>query len=147
MALAGGEDGRTARGIVLTASGSLYPLDDSGAPIANYVQVPVGALPCFAAEPPGAGLPTVADVMVVGAGYTGVSAALHLGLLRRAAGSDAPRLLLLEAGRVGCGPSGKSGGHVCRLQVPDELGEPWPSSGGLLSDTGYPVTYATAMSR
>jgi gamma-glutamylputrescine oxidase len=113
--------GRAARGIVMTATGNLYPLDDGGAPIANYVQVPVGCHPCFATEPPRTGLPREADVVVVGAGYTGVSAALHLGLLRRSAGSDAPFLLLLEAGRVGCGPSGKSGGHVCSLQVPDEV--------------------------
>jgi gamma-glutamylputrescine oxidase len=104
----------------MTATGSLYPLDDSGTPIANYVQVPAGGHPCFAEEPPGAGLPAQADAVVVGAGYTGVSAALHLGLLRRAAGFDAAVLLLLEAGRVGCGPSGRSGGHVCSLQVPDE---------------------------
>ncbi len=107
-------------GKVMTAKRSLYPLDDDGAPIANYVQIPVGGHPCFAAEPPGARLPAEADAVVMGGGYTGVSAALHLGLLRRAAGSDAPRLLLLEAGRVGCGPFGKSGGHVCGLQVADD---------------------------
>ncbi|MBV8456480.1 MAG: FAD-binding oxidoreductase [Acetobacteraceae bacterium] len=112
--------GRLLAGNRHDTTGSLYPLGDDGAPIANYVQVPTGGHPCFAAEPYGAGLPAQADVVVVGAGYTGVSAALHLGLLRRAAGSDAAVLLLLEAGRVGSGPSGKSGGHVCSLQVPDE---------------------------
>jgi glycine/D-amino acid oxidase-like deaminating enzyme len=61
---------------------------------------------------PGSGLPTIA---VVGAGYTGLAAALHL------AERGGARVVLLEAGLVGCGPSGKSAGHVCGLQRPDEV--------------------------
>ncbi len=47
----------------------------------------------------------VADVCVVGGGYTGLSAALHLA----EAGLD---VVLLEAQRVGWGASGRNGGQV-----------------------------------
>lgn len=46
-----------------------------------------------------------ADVCVIGGGYTGLSAALHL----REKGYD---VVLLEAERVGWGASGRNGGHV-----------------------------------
>jgi len=48
---------------------------------------------------------THADVVVVGAGYTGLSAALHLA----EAGMD---VVLLEANRVGFGASGRNGGQL-----------------------------------
>ena len=48
---------------------------------------------------------TRADVCVVGAGYTGLSAALHLA----EAGFD---VVLLEAQRVGFGASGRNGGQL-----------------------------------
>ncbi|WP_313352526.1 FAD-binding oxidoreductase [Paracoccus sp. (in: a-proteobacteria)] len=57
-----------------------------------------------------------ADVVVIGAGYTGLSAALHLA----EAGRD---VMLLEAHRVGFGASGRNGGQLGsgqRLEV-DEL--------------------------
>ncbi|UXU74542.1 MULTISPECIES: NAD(P)/FAD-dependent oxidoreductase [unclassified Paracoccus (in: a-proteobacteria)] len=57
-----------------------------------------------------------ADVVVVGAGYTGLSAALHLA----EAGRD---VMVLEAHRVGFGASGRNGGQLGsgqRLEV-DEL--------------------------
>jgi gamma-glutamylputrescine oxidase len=46
-----------------------------------------------------------ADVCVVGAGYTGLSAALHLAKAGR-------RVILLEAQRVGFGASGRNGGQL-----------------------------------
>lgn len=58
----------------------------------------------------------VADVAIIGGGYTGLSAALHLA----EAGLD---VVLLEAHRVGFGASGRNGGQVGsgqRLEV-DEL--------------------------
>ena len=57
--------------------------------------------------PPAAPLigPTKADVVVVGAGFTGLAAARRLGELR----PDA-HILLLEAGRIGNGAAGRSSG-------------------------------------
>ncbi|MCV2879512.1 FAD-binding oxidoreductase [Sedimentimonas flavescens] len=46
-----------------------------------------------------------ADVCIVGAGYTGLSAALHLAEAGR-------RVILLEAHRVGFGASGRNGGQI-----------------------------------
>lgn len=48
-----------------------------------------------------------ADVAIIGAGYTGLSAALHLA---RGAGAD---VVVLEAERIGWGASGRNGGFCC----------------------------------
>ncbi|WP_421698272.1 NAD(P)/FAD-dependent oxidoreductase [Ancylobacter sp.] len=58
----------------------------------------------FAPLPPLQG-GTRADVCVIGGGYTGLSAALHMA----EAGLD---VVLLEAGRVGSGASGRNGGQI-----------------------------------
>ena len=58
---------------------------------------------------------TTADVCIVGAGYTGLSAALHLAQAGR-------RVVLLDAQRVGFGASGRNGGQVGsgqRVEQPD----------------------------
>lgn len=47
-----------------------------------------------------------ADVCIVGAGYTGLSAALHLA-------QRGYRVVVLEAQKVGWGASGRNGGQVC----------------------------------
>ena len=47
-----------------------------------------------------------ADVVVIGAGFTGLSAALEL------AGAGY-KVIVLEAGRVGSGASGRNGGQIC----------------------------------
>lgn len=57
---------------------------------------------------------TKADVCVVGGGYTGLSAALHLAQK----GYD---VVLLEAHRVGFGASGRNGGQVCSGQRQDQV--------------------------
>ena len=60
-----------------------------------------------------------ADVCVIGAGYTGLSAALHLTELGHS-------VIVLEAERVGWGASGRNGGHVGTGQRADQLSlEAW----------------------
>ncbi|SFE55605.1 NAD(P)/FAD-dependent oxidoreductase [Roseivivax sediminis] len=68
---------------------------------------PLARLPALAGE-------TRADVCVVGAGYTGLSAALHLA----EAGLD---VVLLEAQRVGFGASGRNGGQLGSGQRADQV--------------------------
>lgn len=67
----------------------------------------------FAPQPPLQGAVT-ADVCVVGGGYTGLSAALHLAQR----GYD---VVLLEAHRVGFGASGRNGGQVGSGQRQDQI--------------------------
>lgn len=55
-----------------------------------------------------------ADVCILGGGYTGLSALLHLAERGCVA-------VLLEAGRVGCGASGRNGGQLCSGQRVDQL--------------------------
>ncbi|MFP7571279.1 NAD(P)/FAD-dependent oxidoreductase [Marivita sp. S2033] len=57
---------------------------------------------------------TTADVCVIGAGYTGLSAALHLAEM----GAD---VVLLEAHRVGFGASGRNGGQLGSGQRQDQI--------------------------
>ena len=64
------------------------------------------------AHPPLAGA-TTADVCVVGGGYTGLSAALHLA-------GRGYSVVLLEARRVGWGASGRNGGQLGTGQRRDE---------------------------
>jgi gamma-glutamylputrescine oxidase len=54
-------------------------------------------------------------VVIIGAGYTGLSTALHL------AQDKSKRVILLDAGKVGWGPSGKSAGHVGGLQADNDM--------------------------
>jgi len=79
----------------------LYANDKRGEYPASYWASVADTLPEF---PPLTG-ETRADVCVIGAGYTGLSTALHLA----EAGFD---VVLLEAQRVGFGASGRNGGQV-----------------------------------
>lgn len=66
------------------------------------------------ARPPGAALPSRADVAVVGAGYTGLSAALTLA-------RHGASVVVLERHRAGWGASGRNGGFVLPGYKPDPL--------------------------
>lgn len=88
----------------------LYANDRRGSYPASWYAATATALPAF---PPLAGRQR-ADVCVVGGGYTGVSAALHLA----EAGLD---VVLLEAHRVGFGASGRNGGQLGSGQRVDQV--------------------------
>ena len=61
----------------------------------------------------------LADICVIGAGYTGLSAALHLAKAGK-------QVVILEAARVGWGASGRNGGHVGTGQRADQFAlEKW----------------------
>lgn len=61
----------------------------------------------------------LADVCIIGAGFTGLSAALHLAQAGK-------RVVVLEAARVGWGASGRNGGHVGTGQRADQFAlEKW----------------------
>ena len=83
--------------------------DHRGAYPPSWYAATAHALPPL---PPLAG-DTTADVCIVGGGYTGLSAALHLA----EAGLD---VVLLEANRVGWGASGRNGGQVGSGQRRDQ---------------------------
>jgi glycine/D-amino acid oxidase-like deaminating enzyme len=96
-----------------------YPHDTDGFVIANSVEVPDALRPRFEQCPvtdAGNGRPVI---LILGAGYTGLSAALKLAELQQASRNPA-RIVLLDACRVGDGPSGKSAGHICGLQAQPE---------------------------
>ncbi len=89
----------------------LYANDQRGAyPQSWYAATttPLDPLPAPAGE-------LRADVCIVGAGYTGLSAALHLAQAGR-------RVVLLEAQRVGFGASGRNGGQLGSGQRVDQIG-------------------------
>jgi gamma-glutamylputrescine oxidase len=96
---------------------SRYPLGEDGYPAPNYVMVPDGSRPHFrrASAVQSSDVP---KILVIGAGYTGLAAALRLAELRSSEGRPA-RILLLERDHVAAGPSGKNAGHICGLQLPD----------------------------
>ena len=89
----------------------LFSNDKRGTYPGSWYAADATALPSFA---PLRG-ETRADVCIVGGGYTGLSAALHL----RELGYD---VALLEAHRVGFGASGRNGGQLGSGQRMDQDG-------------------------
>jgi gamma-glutamylputrescine oxidase len=94
-----------------------YPRSPDGQIIANSVEVPEAARPHFDVGPLSNSRNNGhATIVVLGAGYTGLSAALKLAELGLTDGVSV-RIILLDARRIGDGPSGKSAGHICGLQA------------------------------
>lgn len=87
----------------------LHANDTAGKYPSSWYAATAHDLPAF---PPLAG-DVQADVCVVGAGYTGLSAALHLAQKGR-------RVVLLDAQRVGFGASGRNGGQLGSGQRQDQ---------------------------
>ena len=82
-----------------------YPLGEDGYPVPNYVMAAEPARPHFR---PGPVLQSsdVPSILVIGAGYTGLAAALRLAELSSFEG-QAARILLLERDHVAAGPLAK----------------------------------------
>jgi gamma-glutamylputrescine oxidase len=100
-----------------------YPIGSDGYPVANYVLAEDTTRPQFRSDV-GPDQDGKTAIIIIGAGYTGLAAALRLAELR-AAGAPFGRILLLERDRVASGPSGRSAGHICGLQAPDEAVRRW----------------------
>lgn len=83
------------------ATGFLYSNDQPGQYPASWYAATANALP----DSPQLQGAITADVCIVGGGYTGLSAALHLA-------EAGYKVVLLEAHRVGWGASGRNGGQV-----------------------------------
>jgi glycine/D-amino acid oxidase-like deaminating enzyme len=109
---------------------SRYPLGDDGYPVPNYLLAAESTRPRFRSTS-ALQSSNVPSILVIGAGYTGLAAALRLAELRSSEGQTV-RILLLERDRVAAGPSGKSAGHVCGLQPADAA--VWRHCGRALGD-------------
>lgn len=84
----------------------------SSAPIPHAPSYYAAVTPPFGLRPALPG-PAETDVCVIGAGYTGLSAALHLARAGR-------RVIVLDAARVGWGASGRNGGQLHTGQRRDQ---------------------------
>ncbi|PWQ92817.1 NAD(P)/FAD-dependent oxidoreductase [Leucothrix pacifica] len=93
----------------LGKKGFLYSNDEVGKYPDSYYHASANTIPEF---PRQFGEET-ADVCIVGAGYTGLSAALHLA-------QAGYKVILLDAHRVGWGASGRNGGQLASDQRSDQ---------------------------
>jgi len=75
----------------------------------SWYAASAGAAPSYTSLKGG----TDADVCIIGAGYTGLSSAIHLA-------ERGYKVVVLEANRVGWGASGRNGGHVGTGQRADQ---------------------------
>jgi glycine/D-amino acid oxidase-like deaminating enzyme len=99
---------------------TFYPRDADGYPAGNYLLARDEDRPRFADAPlVFARRVNEPAIVLIGAGFIGVSAALHLAEMVQATG-HATRIVLLEQDRVASGPTGKGAGHVCGLQATEE---------------------------
>lgn len=57
-------------------------------------------------------LPSHSEVVIIGAGISGISVAYHLSQADSTDGGSPPSILLLEARQVSSGATGRNGGHV-----------------------------------
>ncbi|MCE9507983.1 MAG: FAD-binding oxidoreductase [Alphaproteobacteria bacterium] len=83
----------------------------NAAPIHSITELEASSCPQQTPAPAQFAAGEKADVVIVGGGYTGLSAALHLAQMARDKGQPIS-IVLLEAGKVGSAASGKNGGHV-----------------------------------
>src|SRR5271156_4819711 len=67
-------------------------------------------------DPPRQALPPKVDLAVIGGGFTGLAAAARLRLL-----SPGKSVALIEAGRIGAGASGRTGGMVLAESAAGDL--------------------------
>jgi gamma-glutamylputrescine oxidase len=85
--------------------------NNNAAPVHSITELEASSCPSQTPAPAQFAADEKADVVIIGGGYTGLSAALHLAQLARDKGQPL-NIVLLEAGKVGSAASGKSGGHV-----------------------------------
>ncbi|GAM44026.1 hypothetical protein TCE0_060r19316 [Talaromyces pinophilus] len=57
-------------------------------------------------------LPSESDIVIIGAGYAGISLAYHLLTSAQNSGSEVPSITILEARTICSGATGRNGGHV-----------------------------------
>ncbi|QRD86469.1 FAD dependent oxidoreductase-domain-containing protein [Aspergillus flavus] len=57
-------------------------------------------------------LPDTSDIVIVGAGYAGVTTAYHCMRLSQSSSADKPSIVILEARQACSGATGRNGGHL-----------------------------------
>ncbi|KAL4890099.1 phosphoenolpyruvate phosphomutase-domain-containing protein [Aspergillus ambiguus] len=94
--------------LALTTMGStaFLPVDN---PTRPYWRLDPHPLDEFRSTP---GLPEQSDIVIIGAGYTGISTAYHLLKLLGSSDKPYPAITILEARQICSGATGRNGGHL-----------------------------------